>query len=195
MEFALGRLMDRGESNRPEFLLLGLKFVLENPTERSEFDIPLTRARRAAFHILKFTLELADCVERAERDTLELRLKPSAERSEFDMPLTRARRAVFDVLEFTPELTDRVERAALDTLELRLKPPTEGIDGPSERDKFDTLEFTRAGCSLEFTLDRLAERAELGLVSLLEGRDSDSRCVALDGPNSTDLKNCVGYQP
>ncbi len=157
---------------------------------------------------LDFTLEklefaLEKLTERGESDSLECMLvrvefvlgRPT-ERSEYDIPLTRARRAPFDVLEFTLErLTDRVERAALDTLELRLKPPTERNEGPAERDKLGALEFTRAGCSLEFVLDRLAERAQLGLVSLLEGRDSDSRCVGLDAPNCTGHENCVGYQP
>ena len=150
MEFALEKLTERGESDRPECMLVTVEFVLGRPTERRGFDIPLTRARRAPFDVLEFALE---------------------------------------------RLPDRVERAALDTLELRLKPPTERNEEPAERDKLDALEFTRAGCSLEFVLDRLAERAQLGLVSLLEGRDSDSRCVGLDAPNCPGHGNCVGYQP
>ena len=150
IEFALERLAERGESSSPECVLVRVGFMLERPTERSESDILLTRARRAVFDALEFTLE-----------------RP----------------------------TDRVERVALDNLEPGLKPPSERIDGPTERDKLDALDLTRAGCCLEFVLDRLAERAELGLVSPLEGRDPESRCVGPDDPNPAGHENCVGYHP
>jgi hypothetical protein len=167
LEFALEKLTERGESDGLECMLVRVEFVLGRPTERSEYDIPLTRARRAPFDVLEFTLErLTDRVERAALDTLELRLKPPTERNE-----------------------GPAERDKLDALEFKRN------EGPAERDKLDALEFTRVGCSLEFVLDRLAERAQLGLVSLLEGRDSDSRCVGLDAPNCTGHENCVGYQP
>jgi len=207
------RLAERGESNKPEYRLMRLESVLETSIERTESDIPLSHARRAAFNALEFQLErLTDCVERAalERLTergeskkpeymllrLEFVLETPIERSELDIPLLRARRAAFNALEFALErLTDRIERAALDTRELGLKPSTQRTEALAECDKLDALEFTRPGCSRESVLDSLAERAELGLVSLVEGRDPDTRCVGLDIPNSTGHENCVGYQP
>ena len=112
-----------------------------------------------------------------------------------------AERDAFDTLEFTlkppMERIDRPrERDAFDPLDLRLELPTERVDKPAEREAFDTLEFTRAERTiLGFALERLTERAEFGLVSLREEKDSDSCRGEFKASRSIGHEKCVGYQP